>query len=728
MKATLLPVVLITCTLLILGSIPASVVDYVIIDYDYQPSEIEAAKESIALSLLGQLQLSVGDLMWLKSMEYLHVGIVQRMPTRSEEAQGYRARDSQNVAAGLGHTEGLNMTLDPERDWRGIFGRIERHIKPYSERHIHDDPVELIPWYQLAVRLNPRLERLYTLGAFYLADFASEAGEAREMLEAGLKANPYSFEIHSALGRLFVEYADRLHDLEDNDDHPDDQQNDGEHREINTPEEAYEYAVELLETAINYGVEQRSQMAEKREIFDDFQNQLLGESFLFLSKAYMGLGDYEQAIQTAETGYTLADKYSQRNLLRIQQRTAQRAHDGEAIDEEDLRKLTRAGSTAPQHDEVANNVFYNSLEVVERKKPIAVLLGIHPPEDTSPLIDSPGYRELLADIREYPNEALSVRAGRIGLELNEVIELADDLERHQMILQDELIFTGSLELNVLEDRIYRLTPIGLYIDMALYGFDFWQVMEEEVAVLQAEGDHVALPGREHQTVKNRLPDELNAMFDNTSFGNAENMLRLMNPREKYILMNIMRIYDVSINEFIERIGFKDEIDDTFDMIVNMIENGLLLIKNRDSEDDSTVQKSSILRVSGDTMFLSSYFMPYNMTFNFIEISLKRNNWNVIYAPKIGDTYLDFLASRGDKVIPILIGDGIIEHLSDPLHLQSIIDDVVNAHFEQLCIVVSNMYVVNAHIEEVRQFINSEENIEILLMDTSELLSYFNDIK
>ncbi len=76
----------------------------------------------------------------------------------------------------------------------------------------------------------------------------------------------------------------------------------------------------------------------------------------------------------------------------------------------------------------------------------------------------------------------------------------------------------------------------------------------------------------------------------------------------------------------------------------------------------------------------------------------------------------------------MIGDGIIEHLSDPLHLQSIIDDVVNAHFEQLCIVVSNMYVVNAHIEEVRQFINSEENIEILLMDTSELLSYFNDIK
>jgi len=156
----------------------------------YQPHEVEAAKESIALSLLGQLQLSVGDLMWLKSMEYLHIGMRQRMPTRAEEERGYRRRDAQGVAPGLGHTEGVNMVLDSERDWRGIFGAVERSVKPYSSQHKHDDPVELIPWYQLAVKLNPSLERLYTLGAFYLADFAQEPGEAVGMLQAGKAHDP----------------------------------------------------------------------------------------------------------------------------------------------------------------------------------------------------------------------------------------------------------------------------------------------------------------------------------------------------------------------------------------------------------------------------------------------------------------------------------------------------------------------------------------------------------
>ena len=726
MKAILLPLIIFISALLLLGSIPPSVVDYVLIDYDYQPSEIEAAKESIALSLLGQLQLSVGDLMWLKSMEYLHVGIVQRMPTRAEEAQGYRARDSQNVAAGLGHTEGVNMTLDRERDWRGIFGELERHVKPYSDRHIHDDPVELIPWYQLAVRLNPRLERVYTLGAFYLADFASEPGEAREMLEAGLKANPYSFEIHSALGRLFVEFANRLHDLEHHDDHDQDHHIDDEHRDIETPEDAYQYAVELLETAIGFGVEQRRQMAEKREIFDDFQNQLLGESFLFLSKAYMGLGDYDKAIETAETGHTMADKYSQRNLLRVQQRTAQRARDVEVIDEEDLRQLARAGTSAAHQDETGTNVLYNSFDVIERKKPVAVLLEIQPPEDTSPLMELPEYRKLLSDIREYPNEVLSVRAGRIGLDLDATVALADELERHQMIQRDELILSSATELNIEMERVYRLTPIGLYIDLALYGFDFWQVMEEEVTALQAAGDHIALPGREYRFAKADMPAELSSMYENMGFGNAEHLLQQMNSREKFILMNIMRINDVSIREFVERLGLSGEIDEMFDMIVNMIENGLLMHKNSGSEVDSAIQKSSIVRVTGDTVFLSSYFMPYNMTFNFIEMTLNRNNWDVSYAPKIGDIYLDFLASKDDRVIPILIGDGIMNYQTDLHNLQSIIEAVVHAQYEQLYIVVSNMYAVSTHIEQVEQLLGNSTDLEILIMDTSELASYIND--
>ncbi|GMW02042.1 MAG: hypothetical protein AMXMBFR84_31780 [Candidatus Hydrogenedentota bacterium] len=289
---------------------------------DYRPEEIDAAKESIALSLMGQLQLSIGDIMWLKSMEYLHMGMVQRMPTQAEEQRGHMRKDSEAAPTGLAHTEGLQMVTDKERDWRGLFGEIERSVKPYDTVHKHDDPVELIPWYELAVKMNPGLERLYTLGAFYLADFANEPAEAREMLEAGVKANPSSFEIHGALGRLYFEYADRLDSLV----HADE----GDVLPIKTDEEAYALAIDLLTKAVELGKAHRLQMAERREVFDDTQNQVFGESYLYLSKAYAVLGRYDEGVAAASEGFETATRYSQRNLLRVQERTVQRLIDGDS--------------------------------------------------------------------------------------------------------------------------------------------------------------------------------------------------------------------------------------------------------------------------------------------------------------------------------------------------------------------------------------------------------------
>jgi len=293
----------------------------------YQPSEIDAAKESIALSLMGQLQMSVMDLMWLKSMEYLHRGSMQRMPTRGEEEQGFMRRDSSETAAGLGHTEGVNMVLDENRDWRGVIGEIHRNIAPYSAEHIHDDPVELIPWYQLAVRLNPRLERLYTMGAFFLADFAQEPAEARELLVAGLQANPNSFEVKAALGRLLFEYAERLDELED--DHHDD---DGgpEPYLPETAEEAYAMAVELLRQAVDHALELKLSLRERQESFDEFQQQIHSESYLFLSKAHVELAQYDEAYAACEEGM----EFARHQLLLVQRRITERLKNGEPANSE----------------------------------------------------------------------------------------------------------------------------------------------------------------------------------------------------------------------------------------------------------------------------------------------------------------------------------------------------------------------------------------------------------
>lgn len=322
------------------GIVPPMVSDHVIVkEATYQPSEIDAAKESIALSLMGQLQMSIADLMWLKSMEYLHRGNLQRMPTRGEEDLGFIRGDSKDTAVGLGHTEGLNMVLDEDRDWRGIIGDIQRHIACYSEGHIHDDPVELIPWYQLAVKLNPKLERLYTMGAFFLADFAQEPAEAREMLVAGVAANPESFEVKAALGRLLFEYSDRLEALED--DHHDEEEGHHEEEESEgtkeageaeepylptSKKEACEMAAELLREAVDRALELKIAYRNRHETFDEFQDQIHYESYLFLSKAYVELGRYEEALATCDEGW----EFAKHNLIRVQQRVVTRLIEAES--------------------------------------------------------------------------------------------------------------------------------------------------------------------------------------------------------------------------------------------------------------------------------------------------------------------------------------------------------------------------------------------------------------
>lgn len=308
----------------------------------YTPEEVEAAKESIALSLLGQLQMSIADMMWMKSMEYLHIGIEQRQLTRAEEEQGVRRWGSTSTAVGLAHTEGRNMVLDRDEDWRWFLGELDRQIRPYAVDadgnpiHVHDDPVELIPWYQLAVRLNPSLERLYTLGAFYMADFAREPDEAFELLLAGVQANPFSFEINFALGRLLYDYRDRLHELEHHHDHHhgDHDHHDHDHDHDHVPETAeiaLTMAVEHLRTALEAADRalerhrERLARGEPSAGFDEFGQQAHHESYLFLSRALMELGHYEEALEAAQEGF----QRTNHNLLRAQQRVVERRMRGE---------------------------------------------------------------------------------------------------------------------------------------------------------------------------------------------------------------------------------------------------------------------------------------------------------------------------------------------------------------------------------------------------------------
>jgi len=442
----------------------------------YRPMEIEAAKESIALSLLGQLQLSVGDLMWLKSMEYLHVGATQRMPTEAEEAAGNRRHEAQNVAAGLGHMEGVSMVLDPTREWRGFVGDIERSVKPYQEFHKHDDPVELVAWYQLAVKLNPNLERLYTLGAFYLADFAQEPGEARMMLESGLEANPNSFEINGALGRLYVDFAERLGELKvEEDEHPKTAQKVQDEMASMTPKKAYDKAIKLLTYSIELATVNREELAVRREVFDDFQNQVFGESYLYLSKAYLAQSDFDKAISTAQAGYDGVSRYNQRNLLRVQGRIAERAKAGEALDKTELAQVDEARSKGliQRQAPTGEGGRSSSEEVEETPIPLSVQLGLAIPADLPAAPPTDLERQLLATVREHPYESAQQLAARLNAEQAAVSDALSLLEQRRFVAASP--------------NGYSLQPPGLYVAMNAYDFNFWETMKREIEVLRSQG-------------------------------------------------------------------------------------------------------------------------------------------------------------------------------------------------------------------------------------------------
>jgi len=266
-------------------------------DASYKPGEYQAAKESIALSLVGQFRMSVGDMMWLKTLEYLHNGIIYRMPSGRERTRGVRAVEFTGMGAGVAHKDGPSLIPDEDRDWRGMLGEIDRNIEPWRPGHAqHSDPQELIPWYQLLVKFNPHYVQAYTNGAFFMSDFAGQPEMGRDFLIAGAGKNPWSYEIESVLGRIYFDYF-----------------------------EDYENAVDALEKATQLAKEEKRALARREDKLDVIQEQLLSEAYLFLARSYTELGRYEEALAACDEGMKEVSEY---NLLRVQKRIVRKQMTG----------------------------------------------------------------------------------------------------------------------------------------------------------------------------------------------------------------------------------------------------------------------------------------------------------------------------------------------------------------------------------------------------------------
>jgi len=432
----------------------------------FRTDEIEAAKESVALSLMGQLQFTAQSLVWMKTLEYLHNGVAFRMPTNAEEERGFRAQNSVGTAGGLEHAEGVPLALNRELDWRGPVGELQRTILPHMTKHSHSDPVELIPWYELALKLNPNIERLYSMGAFFMADFAKQPKRALTLLRAGIQANPWTYEVRGALGRLLFEYHQQL-GIE--------------------PRTAYEEAATVLRETVDLAKKDKERLEQNKDHFDDYQKQTFRESYLFLAKSLTELDRYEEAIRVCEEGLEVTGH----SHLNVQKRIVTRRMNGETAEEQNSNVRRNNGPDHPKaavDDDNAGEKQTPLGDASSEQQPISVVLGIVPPEKHVFCEETPALRSVLSDIHDYPYDAITLRISRLGMDREALLRAVQELcELRFVAVQD------AAEDDPASDRTtHHLTPIGLYVHTGKYGFDFWPQMEKEAEALRGRGTAIDL--------------------------------------------------------------------------------------------------------------------------------------------------------------------------------------------------------------------------------------------
>lgn len=174
------------------------------------PTGLDAHESHASASLLGQFRTSISSWLWLRTDLYLHNGVEMR-PLSDEEKRAGKA----GVGGTYGGHEALHddnsiVTVVPsaEKDFRGVFGDLERAVNAYKDMkgHEHRDPAQSLPLFRLMTWSDPQFVAAWVTGATVIARDRSEAGtqKAIEFLQEADPHNPNSAAIPTEIGRLLL--------------------------------------------------------------------------------------------------------------------------------------------------------------------------------------------------------------------------------------------------------------------------------------------------------------------------------------------------------------------------------------------------------------------------------------------------------------------------------------------------------------------------------------------
>jgi hypothetical protein len=108
----------------------------------------------------------------------------------------------------------LTTVPSKDRDFRGIFGDIERATSAYKDmhNHTHNDPVAALPLFRLMTWLDPTFVPGWVQGAAIIGRERTDAAalKAVDYLKQGQSQDPFSVSIVMEIGELYIT---RLHNL-----------------------------------------------------------------------------------------------------------------------------------------------------------------------------------------------------------------------------------------------------------------------------------------------------------------------------------------------------------------------------------------------------------------------------------------------------------------------------------------------------------------------------------
>ncbi|HWA82345.1 MAG TPA: tetratricopeptide repeat protein [Fimbriimonadaceae bacterium] len=176
-----------------------------IVNPPLRDENLDVGENNATASLMGQFRSTASSWLWLRADLYLHNGVEMRPISDEERKQGVSIDDAKDDGNEKLHAENEITSVPPkERDFRGIFGDVERQVASYEDMHghTHNDPKVAMPLYRLMTWLDPQFVQGWTMGGMILARDRSPDGTKRavDFLREGWKANPTSVDIPSQIG------------------------------------------------------------------------------------------------------------------------------------------------------------------------------------------------------------------------------------------------------------------------------------------------------------------------------------------------------------------------------------------------------------------------------------------------------------------------------------------------------------------------------------------------